>query len=288
MNRQKILVATDLSQKSDLAVEKAIDLSVKYDKWLEIIHAVDYPMFEICFGDMCKIRDEKRKAQRKESIEHINSKIFEKLQRKSKKMNVEVVVGSASKVIVEEAEKKEATIIVIGNLGERHGIEELVLGSTAKKVILNSKVPVLIVKNGGEYKNIAVFTDFSEGSKKNIDYIISLFPDSTITLVNIIEIPSKFRLSFYGLDNFEIDDVKQNTIQMANSNMQSLIEEFKDKTNIKALVKEGHFGVDEILAVCKELNSDLVSFDTDGSCLSRAFDIMSEVTSDVIVFYTNN
>ncbi|NJE85300.1 universal stress protein [Thermococcus sp. CX2] len=57
---------------------------------------------------------------------------------------MEVLVGSASQAIIGTAIAKRATLIVIGKKG-RSFIKDLLLGSTAERVIRDSKLPVLLV-----------------------------------------------------------------------------------------------------------------------------------------------
>ncbi len=56
----------------------------------------------------------------------------------------EVLVGSASQAIIGTAISKGATLIVIGKKG-RSFLKDLILGSTAERVMRDSKLPVLLV-----------------------------------------------------------------------------------------------------------------------------------------------
>ena len=63
----------------------------------------------------------------------------------SLKVAVEVIAGTPTKRILEEAERLGATQIVVGTHGRR-GLTHLVLGSVAEAVVHESVVPVLVVK----------------------------------------------------------------------------------------------------------------------------------------------
>jgi nucleotide-binding universal stress UspA family protein len=63
----------------------------------------------------------------------------------SLKVAVEVIAGTPTKRILEEAERLGATQIVVGTHGRR-GMAHLVLGSVAEAVVHESAVPVLVVK----------------------------------------------------------------------------------------------------------------------------------------------
>jgi nucleotide-binding universal stress UspA family protein len=57
----------------------------------------------------------------------------------------EIVGGPAADVIVREAKKQRADLIVLGTHGRR-GMRRLVLGSDAEQVVRMSPVPVLLVR----------------------------------------------------------------------------------------------------------------------------------------------
>lgn len=58
---------------------------------------------------------------------------------------LEVIAGTPTKRIVEEADRLGAAQIVVGTHGRR-GLSHLVLGSVAETVVHEAKVPVLVVK----------------------------------------------------------------------------------------------------------------------------------------------
>jgi len=58
---------------------------------------------------------------------------------------IESVGGAAGDLIVEQANKWGAELIVLGTHGRR-GIKRMVLGSDAEHVVRQSSVPVLLVR----------------------------------------------------------------------------------------------------------------------------------------------
>jgi nucleotide-binding universal stress UspA family protein len=59
-----------------------------------------------------------------------------------------VVQGNPSIQILKSAREIEADLIVIGSMG-RTGFEKILLGSVAEKVVLQSSIPVLMIKEDG-------------------------------------------------------------------------------------------------------------------------------------------
>jgi len=60
-----------------------------------------------------------------------------------------VLQGNPSQELLKSAREMEADLIVIGSRG-RTGIEKFLLGSVAEKVVLQSPIPVLMIKGEGE------------------------------------------------------------------------------------------------------------------------------------------
>lgn len=112
-------------------LQKITNAVAKFRELIEkgiLLHSVDY-------GKIDELESNIEAAKKR--LEEIAEKLgveFEK----------EVMVGTASQAIIGTALAKKATLIVIGKKG-RSIIKELILGSTAERVIRDSKLPVLLV-----------------------------------------------------------------------------------------------------------------------------------------------
>lgn len=120
------LVALDFSKCSP----KIIQTLKKSEELIErgiLLHSVDY-------GGV-------------EELEHneIAKKNLEKTAKGTKApFDLEVMVGTASRAIIGTSLAKDSTLIVLGKK-ERGFLKDLILGSTAERVIRDSKIPVLSV-----------------------------------------------------------------------------------------------------------------------------------------------
>ncbi|MDI3476431.1 MAG: hypothetical protein PWQ79_23 [Thermococcaceae archaeon] len=121
------LIALDFSECSI----KILNTVRKFQEHVEraiLLHSVDY-------GKIDELENNIERAK-------------ENLKKSSKGLNVpceeEVTVGSASQAIIGMSLAKNATLIVIGKKG-RSVIRDLILGSTAERVMRDSKLPVLLV-----------------------------------------------------------------------------------------------------------------------------------------------
>ncbi len=163
---KKILYATDLSENARLAFAYAISLANVYGASITILHVLSkVPDVDsvasayIGHSKWQKIKqsvvDDAREAligKKRENvaIREILTAFTEKETGASNAdadgITDEIIIkkGKADELIVDQAIERKCDVIVMGSHG--HGaIEEVVVGSTARKVIRRSKIPVLVI-----------------------------------------------------------------------------------------------------------------------------------------------
>lgn len=144
---QKILFPTDFSDFSSYAASFAVSLAVDYKSKLYVLHVVELPLGMPGIYSMKTSEEElERQAQQHVRAELEGATVPELLE----KLEYEVVCrkGSAFDQIVRFAESNQVDMIVMGTRG-RTGLENVLLGSTAEKVLRKSSVPVFIVRRPG-------------------------------------------------------------------------------------------------------------------------------------------
>lgn len=293
--RKKILTTTDLSTKSDLAVDKAIALAAKHDMWLEVLHVIGLPLFEMFFGEQYEHRIGKESEVEKEKLKEISEKIREKLHRTGEKINLDVKFGNPAEEIVEYAEHKHADLIVLGSSGEYTKVAEFVLGTTVKNVIDTAKCPVLVVKNEKNiesYKKITLIVDYSELSADMVRFAAEFFADANISLVSVCELPSEFRLKYYGLKDAEIDAFIETQKKRCKIELDSFIDSLGvDKGRIDSVLVDGSLNAAKAIEVAKESGAGLIGVSTAhiDDYLSKiignlAADVMEKADIDTLVY----
>lgn len=143
---QRILVPVDGSSTSDLALQEALKLAKEQEARLRIIHVVDEVNINL---ETEFATDEFYQAMRKSG-----SSILAKSQEHARLAGVSaesellerVPFGlRISDMIVEEAKRWRADLIIIGTHGRR-GVNHLLLGSVAEKVVRMATTPVLLIR----------------------------------------------------------------------------------------------------------------------------------------------
>ncbi len=121
------LVALDFSSCS----LRIIETVKKFEDIIEsgtLIHSIDYG----------------KKSELERNVISSKEKLKNTINAFNAHFEIEVFIGTASQAIIGAALVKESTLIVIGKKG-RNFLKDLLLGSTAERVLRDSDVPVLLV-----------------------------------------------------------------------------------------------------------------------------------------------
>lgn len=139
-----ILLATDFSAYSELAAQRAIELSRQYDARLEVLHIIEEvaiytDLYDPVIADI-PLQDEALKEQADSSMQKFIEKtgLPETISR-------HVEWGRPKWSIVSWARENEVDLVVLGSHG-RHGLARL-LGSVSSGVLHQSSCDVLVVKS---------------------------------------------------------------------------------------------------------------------------------------------
>lgn len=140
MNVKKILFPTDFSEGSDNALPYAADMARHYGAKLYLLHviqdiaeAMGWYVPHVSLDEL--YRDIEGNAARYGVEEFRGLKDIERI----------VVKGTPYQEILKFAGEKKADLIVIGTHG-RKGLDRVIFGSTAEKVVRDAPCPVLSVR----------------------------------------------------------------------------------------------------------------------------------------------
>lgn len=137
---QKILIATHTEDGKDKIISKGIEmaeiLSAKIILLTVIDNTTNFMMPELVM---------EATSYWQEDLETVKNE-QDKIKKQFGKIQIETmaILGNPGVEIIVTATDKEATLIVMGTHG-RTGISHVLMGSTAKFVVRNSVIPVLVV-----------------------------------------------------------------------------------------------------------------------------------------------
>lgn len=147
MEIRTILVPTDFSEDAETAVASAVELARIFKARLALLHAYHLdipPVYAGWGGDFVNTQEvfDAIRGSAEASLDALQKKIA------SQGVEVEgrVVMEHASQAILDEAERLQADLIVMGTRGLT-GLKHVVLGSTAERIVRLAPCPVLTVKS---------------------------------------------------------------------------------------------------------------------------------------------
>lgn len=149
---KRILVPVDGSRTSTLGLQEAIRLAKSSKARLRLIHVVDESVAlqdsVHTFGSEDMLRILKKGGE--QSLKQAQTLVGRHGIKPESKL-VESFTGRVADIVVGDAKKWRADLIVMGTHGRR-GFSHMVLGSDAEMVIRSSPVPVLLVRGSAPAK----------------------------------------------------------------------------------------------------------------------------------------
>jgi nucleotide-binding universal stress UspA family protein len=142
---RNILIATDGSKYGDAAAAEAISMAKQCGSRLTVLSVV--PSESISPMDIVasQMQRELIAEQELQAAERNVKKVKDAAEKEGVKADGLVLGGKPSEAIIQAAKEKNADLIVLGSHG-RTGVEKLLMGSVAERVIVLSSSAVLVVK----------------------------------------------------------------------------------------------------------------------------------------------
>lgn len=160
----RILVPTDGSAEVERAIEHALDLAEVHGATVHALYVVNTASYAgLPMETAWEGVDELLRSDATDAVETV----AERAEARSVPVETSVVEGTPSRCIVREAEENDCDVIVMGTHG-RGGIDRLLLGSVAEKVVRASNLPVLTVSVADPAEEAAVEMRAGEGSPTDV------------------------------------------------------------------------------------------------------------------------
>ncbi|OUR93367.1 universal stress protein UspA [Flavobacteriales bacterium 34_180_T64] len=188
---KKIIVPIDFSQHSEYAMEAAAILAKKHGSEILALHMLE-------MSDILLNKTDNEQHAKTVFFYKLAEQKFEEFLSKDYLDGVKVTpIVKHFKVFSEisgVAKEQGADLIVMGSHGSS-GVKEIFIGSNTEKVVRNSGIPVLVLKNDPilmDFENVVFACDFSEESVRSYKNASKLFEklNSKIHLV-YVNLPSE-------------------------------------------------------------------------------------------------
>lgn len=178
--RQSVLLATDLSPRSDRALDRALLLA---RQWrvplvaLTVVQAdagmVSNPVLALS-SDAVAQRAARRQAERRLRADLADATV---------PPIVRVEQGELTGTVLEVARAERCGLIVTG-VARHEALAGVLLGSTVESLARRAPIPLLVVRERARaaYTQVLVTTDFSGHARHALQVAVALFPQAAFTL----------------------------------------------------------------------------------------------------------
>lgn len=183
---KRILLATDLTSRSDRALDRSLQLMSAWQSELQVVHAVRASPPSTPLGADPARYLEQHPSQREAALRLLRRDIDVDALRASVHVEEDVAPATA---ILDVAAREHCDLIVLGQGRQR--ILGPLIESTTEVVLRKSPVSVLVVRDRARhpYRRLLVGTDFTEEAQQALVYAAELFSDASIVLMHAFSTP---------------------------------------------------------------------------------------------------
>lgn len=183
-----ILLATDLSSRSDRALDRAVRLAREWDARLVALTVVESEPAEAPTSVLSRASGLRGGAAHRAMVEH---RLRADLAGEGDLPLVpRVEQGAVADTVLTVASAEGSGLIVTG-VARTEALSRVVLGSTVDALTRRSPVPLLVVRNRprAAYGRVVVASDFTEASRHTLRTAARLFPQAELTLFHAFNNP---------------------------------------------------------------------------------------------------
>lgn len=247
---KKIIVPIDFSEHSEYALKTAAKLAKKHHAEVLALHMLEMSTVALNASDELL-------GQQAVFFMKLAEKKFNDFLDKAYLKDIHVTpIIKHFKVFSEVndvAEKHDADIIIMGSHGSS-GMEELFIGSNTERVVRNSKIPVLVVKNSDVDINFDVVVLACDLTEEAVQPYLN-------TLKMFEEVASKIHLVHVNLPN----DSFKSTFELEKMSADFLSKAKRSLNGMEEIHLIADYTVDEgVLNFADKYNADLIVIPTHG------------------------
>jgi hypothetical protein len=273
MNKNRILVLSDLREFTETVAQKVISFANNYEKEIDVLHVEDESFLKF-FKEKTECSLDKSKS--------ILSAIYKD------KANIFCKCGNFIEIVKDHILNNNISLVIVGFKRERTFIEDIFNGSNLSSIIRKLNIPVLVIKTEDEpiYKNILIPTDLSKASRNNIKYLISIFPEANFHIEHYYKAFFEDRVKLYGFDDEEAHDFVDFYAQEAEDELNKFIEKLELSPEIKIFSKaKKYLDIKTMVEESIEYKTiDLLSLSVGTSLSIFSFDLLEHSAKDVIIY----
>lgn len=165
---QNIVVGVDFSDPSQAALRHAIELAVRQQSRLSILHIIDDNLSQ--YWDVLPLSPIEMEEQLLQKTKVFLDEKLQQYELNGIEYEAHVIFGKPFQALQDYCEQEHADLLIVGQRGATL-LEKVLMGSTAERLIRTSRIPLLTVhaNSPSRFRRIIAATDFSELSIQAIN-----------------------------------------------------------------------------------------------------------------------
>jgi nucleotide-binding universal stress UspA family protein len=197
-----VVGATDFSAAAGQALQRAALLAGEHGAALRLVHVVE-PDFLLTLRDLLVTHRDLQAAVADQARMELGASTQALQQAQGLAATPVVRVGNVLQELADE--ERQADVLVLGALGS-HNLREMVLGTTADRLLRTARRPLLVVKNApeGPYRKVLVLADLSPASGPSLAFAARLAPQAALRVLHAVDVPFEGKLRLAGVAPEEI------------------------------------------------------------------------------------
>jgi len=274
-----ILVASDFSDSAELAVQRAGELAGQFTARLNLLHVMSASALDALRQILPNSLDAEAKllADAREMLDGQAARLTTIDPAAATKR---VTVGKIIDEIL--AACKAADLLVLGARG-LNPVRDMILGTTASRLLRKSTLPVLAVKQAvrGPYKNVIVPVDFSPHSVHALTAALHVAPGAKISVIHAYDLPFEGKLWLAGVNEDEINRYRLQAHQQSLSKIGGLLQGLEGAPGRFHRIVDRGDASQVILATEEKLGADLIVIGKHGQSIVEDF-LLGSVTRHIL------
>ena len=260
-----ILTATDFSEPSLIAVERARQLAGSQRAELTVFHGFNPTEMHALPQGFGTVLAETRTNVRQGAMQRLQQLAAQRTKQAGPRMETLLVEGCAKQALYAALNKTKAELLLVGAQGEGYW-HELFLGSYISSMLSHTTIPVLIAKQTPptEYKNLLIPVDFSDLTNAQIKCAKVIAPSARKTLLHIPQFPLEESMRLKKIGQAQINQYKKSCFIQAQMQMDALLNT-TDDTRFTGKIVGQQYAPSEIISFQLENQCDLIILGKQGA-----------------------
>lgn len=226
-----IIAGCDMSEGSDVALERAVAIAELHQAKVLLVHALaeDAPIAQVNNDLLAQLGEVSAAVRAAEAVQLADR--LAQIQKRGLQAEVISRVGPPGEVLAAVAVEVAAELIVVGTHG-RTGISRFLLGSVAGATLRHAPCDVLVVRGPGvrgAFQRPLIASDFSAASAKAIQHASQVTaPGVTMEVIHAWQLPAgSWGATLLGAARFPWSTVRDAVLSGAQAQAAKLVEEMK-------------------------------------------------------------